>query len=252
MHRSLAIVSVLIFFALPQAFASESTMADLLISDGSGALVHDFKLGDIVSIQSAVNHSEIEQEFVYIVQIQDSEGYAIFLSWASGTLQDGYTPSISWKPERAGTYAVQAFIWTSIDSPAPLSFATQKSSIDVNECAGTASCFAGTVTRVTDGDTLRVDDIAIRLSLVNTPERGDAGYSEASAFTAAMCPVGSTARVDEDDGQTGGSFGRMVAKVYCGGKVLNEELLLAGHAEIYSQFCDVSEFAREGWAARYC
>jgi endonuclease YncB( thermonuclease family) len=47
-----------------------------------------------------------------------------------------------------------------------------------------------------------------------------------------MCPVGSTALIDEDDGQTGGSYGRIVAKVYCGDKILNEELLRAGRAGV--------------------
>jgi hypothetical protein len=250
MH-GLLVLSLLVFSVFPQAFASESTgAADLMISDWSGTPAQDFTLGEAVSIHSAFN-DPIGQEFVYIVQVLGSEGYAVFLAWSSGTLQDDRTPSISWKPERAGAYTVQAFIWTGVDSPSPL-FAARKSSIDVSECAGSADCFTGIVTRVTDGDTLRVDNIPIRLSLVNTPERGDAGYSEAAAFTAAVCPVGSAARVDEDDGQTGGSFGRTVAKVYCGGKILNEELLLAGHAEIYSQFCGVSEFARESWAARYC
>jgi micrococcal nuclease len=108
------------------------------------------------------------------------------------------------------------------------------------------------LSKVTDGDTLRLDDIAIRLSLVNTPERGDARYSEATAFTTAMCPVGSTALIDEDDGQTGGSYGRIVAKVYCGDKILNEELLRAGRAGVYTQYCDESEYAREDWVAKYC
>lgn len=84
----------------------------------------------------------------------------------------------------------------------------------------------------------------MRLSLVNTPERGDVGYSEATAFTSAACPVGSTTLADEDDRQTSGSYGRMVAKIYCSGKMLNEELLRAGQAEIYLQYCNKSEFAR--------
>jgi hypothetical protein len=39
------------------------------------------KLGDRLSIQSAIkNNGEIEQEFVYIVQAQDSAGYVVFLA----------------------------------------------------------------------------------------------------------------------------------------------------------------------------
>src|SRR5205809_172995 len=83
-------------------------------------------------------------------------------------------------------------------------------------CKGTARCFSGTVTYIVDGDTLDVDGQRIRLSLVNTPEVGQPGYQEAKDFTATTCPVGSRALVDEDDGQTAGSYGRIIAVVYCG------------------------------------
>lgn len=116
-------------------------------------------------------------------------------------------------------------------------------------CEGLARCFTGTVTEIIDGDTIEVDDQKIRLALVNTPERNQAGYEEAKQFTATLCPVGSQALVDEDDGQTGGSYGRIVAVVYCGDKNLNAELVSAGHAEILQEFCDISEFAIEDWAA---
>lgn len=116
-------------------------------------------------------------------------------------------------------------------------------------CRGTARCFTGTVTAIVDGDTLDVGDDRIRLALVNTPEVGEPGYQEAKEFTASLCPVGSQARVDEDDGQTGGSYGRIVGAVYCGGRNLNAELVSAGHAVVFIGFCAVSEFADEAWAA---
>ena len=119
------------------------------------------------------------------------------------------------------------------------------------QCTGSASCFSGTVTRVVDGDTIDVNDVRVRLALVNTPERGEPGYSEAGAFTAGMCPVGSVALVDEDDLQTGGSYGRIVAKVFCGDRNLNAGLLEAGHATLLTRFCSGSEFAGEEWAVRH-
>jgi len=114
-------------------------------------------------------------------------------------------------------------------------------------CRGQARCFTATVTRIVDGDTLDVGGQSIRLALVDTPERGALGYQEASDFTAARCPVGSAATVDEDDGQTQGSYGRILAKVTCGGVLLNAELVGNGHAVVLSRFCGVSEFADEPW-----
>ena len=119
-------------------------------------------------------------------------------------------------------------------------------------CKGTAACFTGDVTSIVDGDTFDVGGTRIRLALVNTPEVGQAGYQEAKDFTANFCPAGSAALVDEDDGQTGGSYGRMIALVYCGGKNLNAALLDAGLAVVLTQYCSVSEFASDAWAAPYC
>jgi nuclease-like protein len=259
MQKALAIAAVLLSaMIMPQALAQESvSVSGLGAVDDKGAPVQNIMAGDLVSIQSVLKNNEQEkQAFVQIVQIQDSGGYVVFLALANGTLEKSQTLHTGWQPEEEGRYTVQVFVWTSIDSPLPLSLDVQKFTIDVKaqptvKCSGSATCFAGTVTKITDGDTIRIDGIAIRLALVNTPERGEQGYSEATGFTSALCPVGSTALVDEDDGQTEGSYGRMVAKVYCDGKMLNEELLRAGHAVMYTRYCKVSEFATEQWAVEY-
>src|SRR5437879_2818971 len=115
------------------------------------------------------------------------------------------------------------------------------------QCRGTAACFTDSVTYIVDGDTLDVGSTRIRLALVNSPEVGQPGYAEAKQFTAQTCPVGSSALVDEDDGQTGGSYGRTVAVVYCGGVNLNAALLSSGNAVLVTYYCSVSEFADEPW-----
>jgi len=118
-------------------------------------------------------------------------------------------------------------------------------------CKGNARCYNGTVTRIVDGDTLYVNNDSIRLTLVNAFEIDTEAGKLAKTFVSSICPVGSTATVDEDDGQTGGSYGRIVAVVYCNGKNLNAELLANGKATVYEEFCDVSEFAYEDWVKRY-
>ena len=118
-----------------------------------------------------------------------------------------------------------------------------------SQCKGTALCYTGTVEHIVDGDTLDVGGYRIRLALVNSPEVNQTGYEEAKQFTASLCSVGSQALVDEDDGQTQGSYGRTIAVVYCGGKNLNAEFLQSGHAVILTQYCSNSEFATESWAS---
>lgn len=62
--------------------------------------------------------------------------------------------------------------------------------------------------------------------------------------------MGSEVWVDEDDGQTEGSYERMIAKVFCSNRILNAELLKAGLAVIDTTFCEASEFSGEEWAQK--
>jgi micrococcal nuclease len=118
-------------------------------------------------------------------------------------------------------------------------------------CSGNAECITGMVTKVVDGDTLDIDGIRIRISLTNTPERDYEGFSEATEFTTSLCPIGSTAHVDQDDLQPYDKFGRMLGKVTCSDKVLNSELLYNNFATISSQYCSTSEFSNDSWAQQY-
>ena len=62
---------------------------------------------------------------------------------------------------------------------------------------------SGPVTYVVDGDTLDVNDVRVRLALVDTPEVGEKGYQSAKDFVKNLC-LGNGAEVDIDDGQRGG------------------------------------------------
>lgn len=114
-------------------------------------------------------------------------------------------------------------------------------------CTGQSMCINDKVTRIVDGDTIHVGSYTIRLALVDTPERNETGYSEASKFTSSICPIGSFAIVDQDDLQPRDKYDRIVGKVICSGKNLNEELLQNNHAIFRDEFCKTSEFAREKW-----
>ena len=118
-------------------------------------------------------------------------------------------------------------------------------------CKGTARCYEEQVTKIVDGDTIYLGVYKIRLSLVDTPERNEKGFSEATEFTANLCPVGLTVIVDQDDLQRIDKYGRILGKVFCGDKILNSELLENNHAGILTQYCSTSEFSSEDWAKKY-
>jgi micrococcal nuclease len=112
--------------------------------------------------------------------------------------------------------------------------------------------FEGTVNYVVDGDTLDINDNRIRLSLVNTPERGQEGYMEAKKLVQNLC-LNKKGEVDIDDGQRRGDrYGREVGVVYCDGINLNKVLIENNLAVIYSEYCEISEFSNEEWAKPYC
>jgi len=112
--------------------------------------------------------------------------------------------------------------------------------------------FEGTVTYIVDGDTLDINDNRIRLSLVNTPERGQEGYMEAKKLVQKLC-LNKKGEVDIDDGQRRGDrYGREVGIVYCDGINVNKALIENNLAIIYSRYCEISEFSNEEWAKPYC
>ena len=122
---------------------------------------------------------------------------------------------------------------------------------DSHKCIGDSICVSELITEVIDGDTLYTANHKIRLSLVDTPEINDPGYSEATAFTAKMCPVGSFVTIDQDDVQLYDQYDRLLANVFCNGKSLNSALLYSGHAEISTRYCSISEFSDYPWAQRF-
>ena len=120
------------------------------------------------------------------------------------------------------------------------------------ECLGTARCIESVITEVIDGDTIKIQGgQKIRFALTSAPELSDVGGLEASQYIATICPPGSFVTIDEDDKQTGGSYGRIIGTIHCDGENLNERLVNSGYGYISKIFCGKSEFASEPWAVRH-
>ena len=69
------------------------------------------------------NGQDREQQFAYLVQIQDGNGVTVALAWITGSLAPGqsFSPALSWIPTQAGAYDATTFVWESIDNPTALS-----------------------------------------------------------------------------------------------------------------------------------
>jgi hypothetical protein len=98
--------------------------SSLRILDGKGNPHHVATVGQQVLITSDITNPTIaNQNFTYIVQIQDKNGSTASLAWLSGTMLPNQTssPSVSWTPGKAGNYIVNIFVWQSLTNPNALS-----------------------------------------------------------------------------------------------------------------------------------
>ena len=126
--------------------------------------------------------------------------------------------------------------------PSPKEYETQQEDIELE----------GIVNYIVDGDTLDINDIRIRLSLVDTPERGQEGFKQAKEFVKKLC-LNKKGQVDIDDGQRRGDrYGRDIGVVFCDGVNINKALVDNNLARIYTEYCDISEFKNENWAKPDC
>ena len=109
----------------------------------------------------------------------------------------------------------------------------------------------GVTTRVIDGNTLDVDNVRIRLVLVDVHDSGNSTAPHA-VFAREVCPVGSTTYYDVDDLQKIGPYGRTIAAVYCDGMStsLNELLIRFDLGWVNEYYCDKSE--HYDWAQDAC
>lgn len=92
-----------------------------------------------------------------------------------------------------------------------------------------------TVTNVVDGDTLDLNNSArIRLSGINTPEKGDCYYNEAKQ---ALIKLTLNKEVFlEKDKTNVGKYGRLLRYIHVENNSVNSILVYNGYAEVYDKY----------------
>jgi hypothetical protein len=94
------------------------------ILDSTGKSLDRVSVNQQIQIVSDVTNQENkEQPFAYLVQVQDSNGITVSLTWITGTMIPKQTLNLgqSWLPTTPGTYTAQVFVWESITNPNALS-----------------------------------------------------------------------------------------------------------------------------------
>jgi len=88
------------------------------------------------------------------------------------------------------------------------------------------------VTRVIDGDTIEIETgERVRLICMDTPERGEEGYIEASNYLQVLI-LNKEVKLVKDVSETG-KYGRLVRYVYVDDLFVNEKMVEEGYAKVY-------------------
>lgn len=116
MIKLLFILTVFVLLA-PNVYAESSVVL-------KGNNDRTVAVGKQIQIASDLkNNQDIQQDFAYIVQIQNEQGVTVSLSWLTGTLEpaQSFSPAISWIPNEQGKYEATIFVWESVNNPSALS-----------------------------------------------------------------------------------------------------------------------------------
>ena len=98
--------------------------ANLRVVDAFGNSLDAVSVDQQVQVTADLsNGQDRDQDFAYLVQIQDGNGVTVSLAWITGSLSPGqsFGPALSWIPTQVGSYTATAFVWESVDNPTALS-----------------------------------------------------------------------------------------------------------------------------------
>jgi endonuclease YncB( thermonuclease family) len=101
-----------------------------------------------------------------------------------------------------------------------------------------SATITGKVISVADGDTITIltqqhEQIKIRLSAVDTPEKGQAFGQKSKDFTSSMV-AGKNVSIKSE---TIDKYGRSVAMVFVNGSNVNEQIVKQGYGWVYRKYC---------------
>jgi hypothetical protein len=94
------------------------SVSDIRITDSSGKLITEIKTNQQIQIISNIrNNQNFVQAFTYIIQISDSSGSIVSLSWIVGQMAESQNLDLSqsWMPLKSDNYKIETFVWRSLN-----------------------------------------------------------------------------------------------------------------------------------------
>ena len=121
LNKSIALLMILLVFSI--SFTTVFALTDLqktTISDPRLVNTFGMSIGNNVNVDQQfqisadiTNNQEKSQNFVYLVQIKNNEGFVVSLGWISGQLtpDQKLSPSLSWTPNKSGEFTTEIYVW---------------------------------------------------------------------------------------------------------------------------------------------
>jgi len=131
-----------------------------------GTVISSINEGQQVQFSADLENFSGNQNFVYMVQIEDSDGTPINLAWISGQLSvQSFNPALSWIPKSSGTFVVNLYVFDSITnlkllaSPLSMSITINDSIQEISENFNPSSSSSNHLTVSLSDDSLSTGDI---------------------------------------------------------------------------------------------
>jgi Flp pilus assembly protein TadG len=99
-------------------------LSGIVLIDSKGNALSQISIGDQILIQgNLTNKQNKEQPITYIIQIKDTDGNTVFLSWVKAGIQSNQqmNVAVAWTPNTSGDNSMEVFVWESMTNPIPLS-----------------------------------------------------------------------------------------------------------------------------------
>jgi hypothetical protein len=95
----------------------------IYLADSQGNQIQHPSQGQQVQIITQIqNLQQYQQDFTNIIQVTDSSGATVSLSWVTGSLtgEQKFEISQSWTPKHRDDYTIEIFVWKSLENASPL------------------------------------------------------------------------------------------------------------------------------------
>jgi len=106
------------------------SIAKNFVADSLGNEIGYLYTNEQLQIVGAIqNNQDYKQDFVFIVQVAESDGKISSLSWLEGQLNSYQNLELaqSWTPTKSGEYTIETFVWISFKDPIPLTLKMKQS-----------------------------------------------------------------------------------------------------------------------------